>query len=150
MTRISAADGMISFVPGAGSYFYETVPCIDAVASGYRAIAFTMRAPPDSSITLEMQTMSSCADPTHHSTYRYVMDFTGDLQRVTIPLSSFVGADTTAISGFSWATWEFYGDKNFVWQLGDVEFICGADAAKGLDGVELPTRSLSGNSTETV
>ncbi|KAI1655265.1 hypothetical protein F4813DRAFT_391977 [Daldinia decipiens] len=125
MTSISVLGDSISFTPRPMSYFYETVPCVDAEASGYEALAFTMKAPQNASITLEMQTMENCSIEAYNSTWRYVMNFTGEPQRIVAPVSSFRGARTNGIAAFNWATWESQS-TGFVWELGDIELICGA------------------------
>ncbi|KAI1799716.1 hypothetical protein F4811DRAFT_557552 [Daldinia bambusicola] len=125
MRTIAASNGSISFTPQNQSYFYEAVPCITVEATGYIAIAFRIRAPPDASITLEMQTaQQDCSSEAFNSTWRYVGNFTGSEQRVVAPMSSWKGVRTTGIVAFNWATWQT-GEKKFVWELADVELICG-------------------------
>ncbi|KAI1383065.1 uncharacterized protein F4822DRAFT_422074 [Hypoxylon trugodes] len=101
---VDLADGLITFVPGRMSYFYETLPCIDTVASGYGELAFTMKGPKDSSIALEIQTTKSSTDTASKSSWRYVAGFTGELQRMTVPINSFVGANANAVNAFIWST----------------------------------------------
>ncbi|KAI0110182.1 hypothetical protein F4814DRAFT_461336 [Daldinia grandis] len=124
MASISVSGDSISFTPRPMSYFYETVPCVDAKASGYHALAFNITAPRDAAITLEMQTMENCSIEAYNSTWRYVMGFTGEPQRVVAPISSFQGARTSGIAAFNWATWESRS-AGFVWEISDVELVCG-------------------------
>ncbi|KAI1480174.1 hypothetical protein K445DRAFT_11524 [Daldinia sp. EC12] len=125
MRYLTVSEDTIFFAPQRLSYFYETVPCVSERASGYNAIAFTIKAPQDASITLEMQTADDCTSELYNSTWRYVMNFTGEAQRVVAPMSSFQGARTNGIAAFNWATWET-NTADFVWELGDIELICGA------------------------
>ncbi|KAI0380717.1 hypothetical protein F5Y04DRAFT_96689 [Hypomontagnella monticulosa] len=124
MTSIRRVGDRVWFVPQRTSYFYETLPCIDAATSGYTAVAFSIRAPKDASITLEVQTMDNCAASTYNSTYRSVGGFAGRPQRLKIPLDTFQGANMNAVFAFTWSTFDFYSDKNFMWQLADVELVC--------------------------
>lgn len=121
---MSAEDGTLSFVPAKTSYFFEETPCIDAVADGYSAVSFTLKAPLGSSFALELQTRDNCATEGYKSTWHYMEGFTGQSETHVVPLSDFAGANTYAISAFAWATWDFYTEKDFIWQLSDVELIC--------------------------
>ncbi|KAI2617597.1 hypothetical protein GGS26DRAFT_576213 [Hypomontagnella submonticulosa] len=68
--------------------------------------------------------MDTCVAPVYRSTFRYVGGFTGQYQTITIPFSTFQGARMNAVAAFLWATYDFYSDKNFVWQLADVKLLC--------------------------
>ncbi|KAI0850577.1 hypothetical protein F5Y00DRAFT_232703 [Daldinia vernicosa] len=125
MASISSIGHSISFTPRPMSYFYETVPCVDAETSGYKALAFTIKAPTGASLTLEMQTRENCSIEAHNSTWRYFMNFTGEHERIVAPVSSFLGAKTSGISAFNWATWKSQSTES-VWEPGDVELVCGA------------------------
>ncbi|KAI1467614.1 uncharacterized protein F4812DRAFT_430170 [Daldinia caldariorum] len=134
MKSISAAKHTISFTPQESSYFYEAVPCFSRKTIGYGAIAFVIKAPQDASITLEMQTAQQehdCSGETYSSTWRYVANFTGQVQRVIAPFSSFVGAKAEDIFAFNWATWQTQ-DTGFVWEMGDIELICGEEDEAGV------------------
>ncbi|KAI2606558.1 hypothetical protein GGR54DRAFT_644172 [Hypoxylon sp. NC1633] len=124
MQSISLTGNVISFVPKTMSYFYETIPCIDALGSGYSDISFGIKAPKNGSIALEVQSLDACSAPAYKSTLRYVRGFTGDFQTIAIPLSTFAGVNTNAVGAFNWGTWDPNGQDDFVWQLGDVELIC--------------------------
>lgn len=69
--------------------------------------------------------MENCSAEAYNSTWRYVTNFTGEPQRIVVPVSSFRGARTNGIAAFNWATWESQS-TGFVWELGDIELICGA------------------------
>ncbi|KAI1371700.1 hypothetical protein F4677DRAFT_434911 [Hypoxylon crocopeplum] len=126
MSTVRSSGSSVAFVPQTMSYYYETLPCIDAVASGYSAISFAIKAPPGASLTLEIQTKESCSAPTYTSTSRFVKDFTGEIQTIVIPLSSFTGVYPSAIGAFNWGSWDSYMDKEFTWELGDIALTCGA------------------------
>ncbi|KAI1774995.1 hypothetical protein F4818DRAFT_441818 [Hypoxylon cercidicola] len=126
MIALSAEHGTLSFVPSKTSYFFETVPCIDAAADGYGAISFKMKAPLGSSFALEIQTKDTCSSAEYKSTWHYKEGFTGQEETVVIPLDSFIGANTFAIEAFNWATWDFYNERSFIWTLGDIELTCNA------------------------
>ncbi|KAI2609444.1 uncharacterized protein GGS25DRAFT_520238 [Hypoxylon fragiforme] len=124
MVSIHSSGNTIAFVPGNRSYFYEMLPCTDAVESGYSAISFKMRAPRGASIALEIQTMTSCMEQTYKSTWHYVRDFTGDPEKVVVPLSAFQGVHDNALVGINWGTWDEYMDRAFAWELADVQLTC--------------------------
>ncbi|KAI8963286.1 hypothetical protein F5Y11DRAFT_346627 [Daldinia sp. FL1419] len=127
MISISVFGDGIRFHPRPLSYYYESLPCIDAEASGYDALAFTMKAPSDGSITLEMQTTDDCSTEAYNSTWRYVVNFTGEAQKIVAPISSFEGAKTNGIAAFNWATWESH-NKDFDWELSDIKLTCNGKA----------------------
>lgn len=129
LTPVPPADGRLS-----PSYYYENLPCTQALGEGYSAISFTMKAPSKgSNFTLEIQTSTSCGTSAYTSDWQVVKDLTGDLQTVTIPLSGWRNPVTNldAVKAFNWATWtsptQGHGDEQ--WQLGDIMFVCG-DAAE--------------------
>ncbi|KAI6437468.1 hypothetical protein MCOR22_008903 [Pyricularia oryzae] len=129
LTPVPPADGRLS-----PSYYYENLPCTQALSEGYSAIFFTMKAPSKgSNFTLEIQTSTSCGTSAYTSDWQVVKDLTGDLQTVTIPLSGWRNPVTNldAVKAFNWATWtsptQGHGDEQ--WQLGDIMFVCG-DAAE--------------------
>ncbi|KAI4863349.1 hypothetical protein F4820DRAFT_427415 [Hypoxylon rubiginosum] len=124
MIALDAEHNTLSFVPSKSSYFFESVPCIDAAEEGYGAISFRMKAPLGASFALELQTKENCGSTEYKSTWHYMGGFSGETEQVVIPLSSFAGAKTSAIEAFNWATWEFYKERDFIWTLGDIELIC--------------------------
>ncbi|KAI6360654.1 hypothetical protein MCOR32_008928 [Pyricularia oryzae] len=123
LTPVPPADGRLS-----PSYYYENLPCTQALSEGYSAISFTMKAPSKgSNFTLEIQTSTSCGTSAYTSDWQVVKDLTGDLQTVTIPLSGWRNPVTNldAVKAFNWATWtsptQGHGDEQ--WQLGDIMFL---------------------------
>lgn len=124
MIALAAEHGTLSFVPAKNSYFFESLPCVDAVEEGYGAISFRMKAPKGASFAVELQTKDNCGESEYKSSWHYVEGFTGQTEIVVIPLKLFGGANARAIDGFSWGTWDFYDERGFVWTLSDVEFTC--------------------------
>ncbi|KAF2748604.1 carbohydrate esterase family 4 protein [Sporormia fimetaria CBS 119925] len=122
MTSISASGGILSFTPKASSYFYENIPCQAASSDGYNSLQFTVKGPAGGSITLEIQTKSSCSASTYTSHWYGVTGLTGSTQTVTIPLSSFAGANANAITAFVWSG--FSGTAG--WQMSNVQLGCGS------------------------
>ncbi|TLD18515.1 hypothetical protein PspLS_10295 [Pyricularia sp. CBS 133598] len=120
--------------PLSPSYYYENIPCTQAVSDGYTALSFTIKAPSKgSNFTLEIQTSTSCDATTYTSDWQVVKDLTGDVQTVTIPLAGWHNAQTNlnAVKTFNWATWTSptQGNGDEQWQLGDIMFVCD-DAAE--------------------
>jgi len=93
MVLASAANGKLSVVPTANSYFYETFPCQAASSDGYNAITFSVKGPAGASFTLEIQTKGSCSASTYQSYFHQVSGLTGVSQTISVPLSSFAGAN---------------------------------------------------------
>ncbi|KAK7951098.1 carbohydrate esterase family 4 protein [Apiospora aurea] len=121
MTSISVVDGSLTFTPKADSYFYETFPCTQAKNDGYNAVSFSVVGPAGGAASLEIQTKPSCSASAYSSSYFTVSGLTGSKQTVTVPLSSFSGAKTNAITGLVWSSFSKTGVK---WALDDVQFVC--------------------------
>ncbi|KAK8055226.1 hypothetical protein PG993_000453 [Apiospora rasikravindrae] len=121
MSSISVVDGSLAFTPKANSYFYETFACTQAKNDGYNAVSFSVVGPAGGSASLEIQTKSSCSASAYSSSYFTVSGLTGSKQTVTVPLSSFAGAKTNAITGLVWSSFSKTGVK---WVLDDVQFVC--------------------------
>ncbi|KAK7924459.1 hypothetical protein PG985_006513 [Apiospora marii] len=109
MTSISVVDGSLAFTPKADSYFYETFTCTQAKNEGYNAVSFSVIGPNGGAALLEIQTKSSCSASAYSSSYFTVSGLTGSKQTVTVPLSSFAGANANAITGLVWSSFSKTG-----------------------------------------
>lgn len=98
MASASAANGKLSVVPNADSYFYETFTCQAASSDGYNAITFHVKGPVGASFTLEMQTKSACSVSTYQSYFHQISGLTGVSQTIRVPLSAFTGANVNAVT----------------------------------------------------
>lgn len=126
MSTISASGGVLSFKPKSGSYFYETFSCQAASSNGYNSVQFTIKGPAGGSATLEIQTQSSCSATSYTSYYTQVSSLTGSSQTITVPLSSFSGANANAVTAFVWSG---FSSTTATWQLSNIQFGCGGTAA---------------------
>ncbi|KAH6660640.1 hypothetical protein BKA67DRAFT_60931 [Truncatella angustata] len=121
MTSVSASNGALTFTPSASAYFYETLACETATTNGYDAVAFSVQGPAEGSVGLELQTSTSCSESAHASYYYQVSGLTGSPQTITVPLSSFIGANLDAIQG---VVWFGFSSTDFSWQFGNIELVC--------------------------
>ncbi|KAH8724150.1 glycosyl hydrolase [Phaeosphaeriaceae sp. PMI808] len=121
MTSISASGGVLSMKPKSGSYFYETFPCQAATSNGLTGLQFSLKGPSGGSIVIELQTKSSCTAGSYSSYYYQVTGLTGNTQTVTIPFTSFSGANGNAIAGMSWSG---FSSTSVTWQLSNVALSC--------------------------
>ncbi|KAF2123081.1 glycosyl hydrolase [Lophiotrema nucula] len=145
MSSISASGGILSFKPKSGSYFYETFACQAASTNGYNSIQFNVKGVSGGSLALEIQTQTSCSATTYTSKYYTVSGLTGASQTVTIPLSSFSGANANAITAFVWSA---FSSTTATWQLSAVQFGCsGATAPSSSVKVSTTSRASSTLST---
>ena len=128
MTSASALNGKLSIVPNADSYFYETFACQAASSDGYDAISFLVKGPTGASFTLEIQTKSSCSASTYQSYFHQVSGLTGVSQIISVPLSSFTGANANAVTSFVWSG---FSSLSTTWEFGQVQFACSAGSGPG-------------------
>ncbi|KAF1814576.1 polysaccharide deacetylase [Eremomyces bilateralis CBS 781.70] len=144
MTSISASGGTLTFKPKSGSYFYETFACQTASTNGHQAISFSIKGPAGGSLALEVQSKTSCSASSYNSAYSFVSGLTGSTQTVTVPLSSFSGANANAITAFVWSG---FSDTTTNWQLGNIQFVCAAGGGQSSDTVIPPTSTKQPSST---
>jgi peptidoglycan/xylan/chitin deacetylase (PgdA/CDA1 family) len=121
MSSISASNGVLSFKPKSGSYFYETFPCQAASSNGLSGLQFTIKGPSKGSVVVELQTKTSCSTGTYKSYYTQITGLTGNTQTVTIPFTEFSGANANAITGIVWSG---FSSTTTTWQLSSVQFAC--------------------------
>ncbi|KAF2140743.1 carbohydrate esterase family 4 protein [Aplosporella prunicola CBS 121167] len=121
MTSISAAGNKLSFTPSSDSYFYETFSCQAASSNGYDSISFSTKGPAGGSFTLEIQTQASCSASSYTSYYHEVTGLTGQTQTITIPLSSFAGANADAVTAFLWSD---FSSTSATYELSNIQFGC--------------------------
>jgi len=123
MTSISAKNGVLSFTPRTGSYFYETFPCQDASAKELTALQFKIKGNAQGSVVVELQTKTACSTGSYKSYYTQVTGLTGSEQTVTIPFTSFAGANPKAITG---VVWSGFSSTSTTWTLSNIELACGS------------------------
>lgn len=123
MTAISAANGILSFTPKSGAYFYETFPCQALTTDKYTHIQFDIKAPvAGAAFTAELKTSSSCAATTSTKTPFRVTGLTGAWQTLRVPVTSF-GATANLDAAKSVVLGAF--SSNAQWQLDKVMLVCG-------------------------
>jgi len=140
MASISAANGVLSFMPKTNAYFYETFACQAASSNGYNSIQFTIKGPAGGTTALAIQTQASCSASSYTSYYTQVAGLTGSTQAITVPFSQFSGANENAItavlfSGFSSTT--------ATWQLSNLQFGCGGANTGGSTSTRSATSTAS-------
>ncbi|KAL0931577.1 Chitin deacetylase-like protein 10 [Colletotrichum truncatum] len=122
MASISAADGILSFTPKSGAYYYDTFPCQALQTDSYSHVQFDIKAPASgAAFTAELKWASSCSATTTTKTSFRVTALTGGWQTVRVPLSSFAGANLNA--ALSIIIGSFSSTQQ--WQLDKVSFVCG-------------------------
>ncbi|KAJ4376309.1 hypothetical protein N0V83_001592 [Neocucurbitaria cava] len=121
MSSISASGGVLSLKPKSGAYFYETFACQAASSNGYNSVTFSVKGPSSGSFTLEIQTKTACSAASYTSKYYTVSGVTGTAKTITVPLSSFSGANANAITGFVWSG---FSSNTVTWQLSNIAFGC--------------------------
>lgn len=124
-------EGSVVFVPrNQDSYWYESFDCLDIATEGYTGIAFTIQGPSNGSVTLEIQTKSSCGDETSTSAYAVIDKMSGDAQEYTLSLSAFgAEANLGAVVAFVWS--QFSSADLIAWTLSDIKLVCGPDIPTG-------------------
>ncbi|KAL7271522.1 hypothetical protein RUND412_005714 [Rhizina undulata] len=148
MESISTTGTTINLTPetDGSSYFYTTFPCLAATTEGYDAITFPFRGPAGSSVTLEVQTSASCSATAYSSHYFEISELTGALQTVTVPLSSFTGANLDAITSWVWSSFS----KDDDYELGRTSFVCASGGSSKSTGVSSSTASSVSSSSTNV
>ncbi|CAG8982401.1 hypothetical protein HYALB_00007523 [Hymenoscyphus albidus] len=117
--KADAANKKISFTSSPSSYFYTTFECEQAKTNKYTALTFPVKGPAAAQLTVELQTSSSCATQ-EYTSYFTTAALTGDTQTITIPLSSFPGANLDAIKAFVFQGFSVDG----TWELGQTSLVC--------------------------
>lgn len=121
MASISASDGILSFTPKSGAYFYETFPCQALQTNSYTHVQLEIKAPVSgAAFTAQLKWASSCSATTNTKTSFQVTSLTGSWQTVRIPLSSFAGANLDA--ALSIVIGSFSSTQQ--WQLDKILFVC--------------------------
>jgi peptidoglycan/xylan/chitin deacetylase (PgdA/CDA1 family) len=144
MSTISASNGVLNFKPQPSSYFYETFPCQAATSKELSALQFTAKGASAGSMVVELQTKSSCSAGSYQSYYTQVTGLTGNTQTITLPFTSFAGANGNAVTGIVWSG---FSSTSITWQLSNVEFVCPASAA-GSPSSAAPSQSKTASSSK--
>lgn len=139
MAAISAAGGVLSFTPKANAYFYESFACQAATSNNYNSVQFSIKGPAGGSATLEIQTKTSCTATAYTSAFYTISGLTGATQSLTVPLSSFAGANGNAVTAFVWSG---FSSNAAGWQLSNIQFGCGGATVSS-------TRPASSSSVST-
>ncbi|KAF1962270.1 glycosyl hydrolase [Byssothecium circinans] len=143
MESISASNGVLSFKPKSGSYFYETFACQEASSNGYDSVQFSIQGPAGGSALLEIQTQSSCSATAYNSNWVSISGLTGNTQTITIPLSQFSGANANAVTAFVWSTWS---SNTHTWQISNLQLGCGGATSTSLTA----TKDATGTPTTLI
>jgi peptidoglycan/xylan/chitin deacetylase (PgdA/CDA1 family) len=144
MSSISASNGVLSFKPKSGSYFYETFPCQAATSKEQTALQFTIKGPSSGSVVVELQTKDSCSAGSYKSFYTQLTGLTGSTQTVTIPFTSFAGANANAITG---VVWSGFSSTTATWTLSNINLAC---SASGGSATPSPTKAASTTAAPSV
>ncbi|KAJ2894008.1 putative glycosyl hydrolase protein [Zalerion maritima] len=135
MTSISGSGSELTFVPGSG-YFYETFSCTAADDEGYGGIRFDLSGPSGASTIVEIQTMSSCSASSYTSYYYQVTGITSSSSTITIPFSSWSGANSNAVTAI---VWQDFSDTSGTYVLDNVAFSCAGSTAEESSSTATPT-----------
>jgi len=156
MSSISAANNVLSFKPKTDSYFFESLTCLAASSQGYNSLKFDLKGPNSGSVVIELQTQTDCSSSgAYKSTYFQVTGLNGNTKTVTVPLSSFAGANANAVVGFSLSG---FSSTSYTWQLSKVELTCNGNsgassaapsssAARSSSAVVVPSSSAARSSS---
>ncbi|KAG9536737.1 polysaccharide deacetylase, partial [Aureobasidium melanogenum] len=148
MISARAANGKLSVVPNADSYFYESFACQTVLSNGYNAITFPVKGPAGGSLTLEIQTKSACSADAYQSHFYTVSDLTGTTQTITVSLSSFPGANLNAITSFVWSG---FSSLSTTWEFGKIQFACssGSGSTSRPSGFQVSSLTAVSNNAPT-
>jgi len=146
MASISASNGVLSFKPKSGSYFYETFPCQAATSNGYNSLSFDIKGPAGGSATLEIQTKTSCSATSYTSKYISVAGLTGTTQTINVPLSQFSGANGNAVTGFVWSG---FSSTSVTWQMSKIAFGCSSSSGGSSSATSASSTKAGSTSTRT-
>ncbi|KAI2641220.1 hypothetical protein GGS21DRAFT_363447 [Xylaria nigripes] len=126
LKSFNSTGGVLTFTPkSVTSYLFETLACTDATTPGYNGISFAIKGPLAASVSIELQTQTSCNDTAYQSFYYTVNGLTGSLQTVNIPFTSWPGANPKAVVGLVW-----YGfsqgetGTDHEWKLDNFQLLC--------------------------
>jgi peptidoglycan/xylan/chitin deacetylase (PgdA/CDA1 family) len=147
MSSISAANGVLSFKPKSSSYFYETFACQAASTNGLSGLQFTIKGPSSGSVVVELQTKSACSAGSYSSYYYQLTGLTGATQTVTLPFSSFAGANANAITGIVWSG---FSSTTATWQMSNVQFACSGTVPASSSKAASSTKAVSSSKAAVV
>lgn len=147
MTSITAVptSKKLTFTPNSSSYFYTTFACKNTVTDGYNALTFPIKGPAGGSVTVEIQTKSGgCSASAYQSYFFTVTGLTGSTQTVTIPWTSWSGANSQAVTAFVWSS--FTGGTSG-WELGETKFRCAGGSTTTTTPTTAPTTTTTPTTT---
>jgi hypothetical protein len=153
MNSTSLAGGLLTFTPNKteSSYLYEQIPCTAATTQGFDLLSFAIKGPEAASVSLELQTQANCSTGTNaYTSYYYTVNgLSGSLETVTVPLSSWTGANLDAIVGvlFFGFSKGMTGTDN-VWQIDNIALLCKAGGS--IPPLPTPTTSEAGGGKSNI
>ncbi|EGS22036.1 hydrolase-like protein [Thermochaetoides thermophila DSM 1495] len=145
MTSLSISNGKVTFKPKSGSYFYESFDCQAASSNGYTGVQFTIQGPAGGGVAVELQYKSQCDGNrnNYQSAWYWVSGLTGQTQTITIPWSSWSGANGNAIVGLVWSG---FSSTSSSWSLDDIALAC---SSGGGGSTPIPTTLSTSTRTST-
>jgi peptidoglycan/xylan/chitin deacetylase (PgdA/CDA1 family) len=147
MSSITASSLILGFKPKASSYFYESFACQAASSTGYSGIQFTIEGATSGSMAVELQTKSACSAGSYNSYYYQVTGLTGNTQTISLPFSSFAGANGNAVTGVVWSA---FSSTTTTWQLSNVGFACSGTSAGTSPTTSAPSSIRSSSAVRSI
>lgn len=144
--KADVTNKKVTFTTKANSYFYTTFNCEKATTDQYNAITFPIKGPAGASFRLELQTLSSCTATTYKSYYKTITGATGTAQTITVPLSSFSGANLNAVSGILWDSFSVNG----AWEIGQTSLVCANEAGASSSAASSTSSAVASSSSTSV
>lgn len=142
--KADAANKKLTFTTSSASYFYTTFACEAATTDKYTSLTFPVKGPAGAQFTIELQTSSSCATTAYTSYFSTVTALTGSTQTITVPLSSFTGANLNAIRGIVFEGFSVAG----AWELGQTSLVCSAGSSSTVATSKTSTSSRVSTSSK--
>jgi peptidoglycan/xylan/chitin deacetylase (PgdA/CDA1 family) len=137
--KVDAANKKITFTASSSSYVYTTFVCEAATTDKYTAITFPVSGPAGASFTVELQTSTSCSTTAYKSYITTISGATGATQTITVPLTSFAGANLNAIRAIVFGSFSTRG----AWEIGQTQLACsvGGGSSSALPSTNKPSTS---------
>ncbi|KAI0999586.1 hypothetical protein K3495_g8611 [Podosphaera aphanis] len=119
--KLIDTEHKVTFKPkDENSYVFTDFNCLDASNEGYNALSLSIKAPSNgATITIELQTSSSCSTSQFTRYYTNLTNLNGNMQTYIVPLDVFTGANLNAVQSIVY--------KDFTpgeWEIGASHFSC--------------------------